>query len=138
MVAVFVSAADGVEVVVERGETEGKTRGAHRCDGCPAVGVGVVALCGGEAVLAFVSAADGVEVVVERGETEIFTHGAHRCDGCPAVKVVVVALCSVEAVVATAADGVEVVVESWDVNFKNDRSLVIFRSTAVQALDSLQ
>ena len=42
------------------------TRGAHRCDGCPAVKVGVVALCGGEADA--VVAADGVEVAVEGGE----------------------------------------------------------------------
>ena len=46
---------------LEGGETEASTRGAHRCDGCPAVGVGVVALGGGEDV-ASVVAADGVEV----------------------------------------------------------------------------
>ena len=55
---------------LEGGETEASTRGAHRCDGCPAVCVGVVALGGVEAVAVFDSAADGVEVIVERGEAE--------------------------------------------------------------------
>ena len=49
------------------------TRGVRRCDGCPAVKVGVVALCGGEADA--VVAADGVEVAVEGGEAEAITRG---------------------------------------------------------------
>ena len=41
------------------------TRGAHRCDGCPAAKVGVVALCGVEVVAVVVFAADGVDTVAE-------------------------------------------------------------------------